>query len=412
MGSHLTTWWGDEGLKLGPPLYGYQDRFPNAGLQRRIPPTSRPVHTQRILHIKGSTASTHSNFVLRNALFVRGALWRWSSHQLCTALDRAYGPANEVRECSHNTGKFHALVWVMVPGSLPQHWPLSHEMGIPLTPHETPGYIDRPCEWTKPLVAAQAISPSLIDIITVACNRRPAAGNIRGGMREPNMERLFGIPTWNSKNKSALFFGGVGIAQIWGDTMLAIGVAFLEAARTLPQPFGIVESGNLCGASTMLIALLKKRFCPKCRFVSADPGWYRLVRKQKMTCAADMLTWAGLRDEVTLTNPEPISRPRRPPHPLDNSKHSMRLHGATWSAAGSSANLLPLSNLLLLPQVELIDDMTTSVPVELPVGFVYLDDGKARSYALASHGNASSDASCTLIAGFTMNRSCPTLPTS
>mmetsp|Transcript_17674 Transcript_17674/g.39586 ORF Transcript_17674/g.39586 Transcript_17674/m.39586 type:complete len:213 (+) Transcript_17674:456-1094(+) len=31
-------------------------------------------------------------------------------------------------------------------------------------------------------------------------------------------------------------------------------------------------------------------------------------------------------------------------------------------------------------QVELFDDMTASVAVELPIGFVYLDDGKARFY--------------------------------
>jgi hypothetical protein len=32
-------------------------------------------------------------------------------------------------------------------------------------------------------------------------------------------------------------------------------------------------------------------------------------------------------------------------------------------------------------QVELFDDMTASVAVELPIGFVYLDDGKARWHA-------------------------------
>ena len=39
-------------------------------------------------------------------------------------------------------------------------------------------------------------------------------------------------------------FWAHGIHQIWGDGLLAIATAFVEAARSLPQPFQIVESGN------------------------------------------------------------------------------------------------------------------------------------------------------------------------
>ena len=307
MATQLTAWWTKDRHELGPPTYGYEDRFPGAALQRQIPPGSRPVHVQRILHVRGVTQRPHSEYLLRDALFVRGAQWRWSTRQLCSALD-SYGPANEVRECSQATGEFNAFFWVLFPGDFPRHWPLATESRIPATLRKLPDYLDRPCAWTRPLISARVLSSSLIDLITASCNREtdradrePALGKAIGrNTHDVSLQRLFGNPSWNSKNKSALFFGGVGIAQIWGDTLLAIAVAFLEAARTLPQPFGIVESGNLCGASTMLIALLKRRYCPKCRFVSADPGWYRLVRKQKMTCAADMLTWAGLRDEVRL----------------------------------------------------------------------------------------------------------------
>jgi len=103
--------------------------------------------------------------------------------------------------------------------------------------------------------------------------------------------------------------------------------SFTLAALSLPQPFTIVESGNLCGATTVMLALLKRHLCPSCRMVSMDPGGYRTdpTVREKFTCAADSLQWAGVSDEV-----------------------------------------------------HLVDEITPTVEVELPVGFVFLDDGKIR----------------------------------
>ena len=75
----------------------------------------------------------------------------------------------------------------------------------------------------------------------------------------------------------------------------------------------------------MLLALLKRHLCPSCRLLSLDPGGYRRVVGQPHDCAERSLRWAGLMDEV-----------------------------------------------------ELVEDIGGVASFELPVGFVYLDDGKTR----------------------------------
>ena len=67
--------------------------------------------------------------------------------------------------------------------------------------------------------------------------------------------------------------------------------------------FCALQVGNLCGASTALLALLKRLACDHCRFLSVDPGGYRVPythRADGMACARETLRWAGLwgrRDE-------------------------------------------------------------------------------------------------------------------
>ena len=114
-------------------------------------------------------------------------------------------------------------------------------------------------------------------------------------------------------------------SQTSTDAWRAIGSAFMVAVATLPQPFAIVEAGNLCGATTILLAILKRRLCPSCRLYSLDPGDYRAVMGQPRTCALKALSWSGL-----------------------------------------------------LQDVELIDSISGILVTELPVGFIYLDDGKSR----------------------------------
>ena len=78
----------------------------------------------------------------------------------------------------------------------------------------------------------------------------------------------------------------------------AIGAGFVLAALSLPQPFAIVESGNFCGGTTGLLALLRRELCPRCPYISLDPGAYRVKRHATMSCHRVALEFAGLGDQV------------------------------------------------------------------------------------------------------------------
>ena len=69
-------------------------------------------------------------------------------------------------------------------------------------------------------------------------------------------------------------------------------------ALTLPQPFTIIESGNFCGGTTGFIALLRRELCPRCPYLSLDPGAYRRKRHARFTCHRASLDFAGLGDDV------------------------------------------------------------------------------------------------------------------
>ena len=61
-----------------------------------------------------------------------------------------------------------------------------------------------------------------------------------------------------------------------------------------------MESGNLCGATTVFLAFLKRAFCPACPLYSVDPGIYRGRVGQLDTCARSSLEWAGVAGDVQM----------------------------------------------------------------------------------------------------------------
>ena len=121
---------------------------------------------------------------------------------------------------------------------------------------------------------------------------------LRGARSNPALRRANGTRDLLQLVVSSPFLRQHVYQQTSGDEWHAIAAAFLAAAGSLPQPFAIVESGNLCGATTIWLALLKRAFCPACPFYSVDPGLYRRRVGQPLSCARDSLEWAGLRDEA------------------------------------------------------------------------------------------------------------------
>jgi len=118
--------------------------------------------------------------------------------------------------------------------------------------------------------------------------------------------------------------------------------ALATAVRTLPTPFTMLESGNLCGQSTVLLAEAKRHLCPRCRFVSLDPGHFRHHHK-----------FAGHL---------PALRER---------------YGANFSMQDCAR--LNVAGHGLSGEVEVIDAFGQEAPLTRPpIGFVFYDDGKVR----------------------------------
>ena len=121
---------------------------------------------------------------------------------------------------------------------------------------------------------------------------------------------------------------GRGSAQVRPKQHIRVFKAFLHAVNELPQPFTIIESGNFCGAVTLILARLKLHFCPKCRFITVDP---------------------------TVQGQQP------------NYKHF-----------GHCTAKKTLDHFGLLDQVEVIETFAADLPTPGPIGFAYFDDGKIR----------------------------------
>lgn len=242
--------------------------------------------SQLTLRLSGSTETPHSRFHLETALIVHGALWQSSTHKLCLSLDPL--PSEEFpRECdTRRAGPFDAAVYVHVPRAIPfkQQWahplPQLSDYGSRL------GGLARAlkilssvdvCRWTRFEVGAHT-----------AC---------QDGRRHGVAQLMISL---NKEANKKTFFTNM-LDKDW----LPIAASFVAAAITLPQPFVVIESGNLCGGTTVMLALLKRIFCPDCPFLSVDPGFARQAVQQagkttgeRLMCAERTLAWAGLQAEV------------------------------------------------------------------------------------------------------------------
>ena len=134
-----------------------------------------------------------------------------------------------------------------------------------------------------------------------------------------------GVPDLMASLKSS----GLVETNLFREDWLPIATAFATAALSLPQPFTMVEVGNYCGGATLMFALLKRIYCPTCPFFSLDPGTLRTINRKGASladCHRKALAWAGTAQEV-----------------------------------------------------DLIDDFSGVVNVDMPVGFVFFDGGKFRT---------------------------------
>lgn len=336
-GIHMV--WVEQTNVLEPPFYGSNYGSLRAGTGARWQELARastlwPTHSQHVLRVNGSASSSFGDYSIRTRVFVSGALWRTSLDALCSAQEPDPEQEVRVKGCDDAGGVFRAAVWLFVPGPLPSLDATSPDLSElrSMSPAEVVDFVNRPCVWARPLMEQSDSDAALVRAIAISCKRLGAA---TPGTRSPTLHQVFGKPEWSRAAHGVVATDAANVDmrnfwapkhQIWGDSLLAMATAFVEAARSVPQPFQIVESGNLCGGSTTVLALLKKRFCPACHFVTSDPGWYRVVRGFNLSCPAETLEWAGLRDQVDVLHNGP----------------------------------------------------TAALPIEWPVGFVYLDDGKSR----------------------------------
>lgn len=297
----------------------------DARLNTSLRPASEPErmlrHRQMTLHINGTVhgAIAHANEVsLEVSLFIRGARWRTTVHRLCTATQP--DPQVEWRECALGEGPFSAALFVLVPGNRPRY-----RLQRRKAQRSLPALRDATSERSRLLIAARELE----SINVCAPHLRLSAELLRGlcggggGGSGGRQGHGFASPLLLLSGER---FGQAVYSQTSVDEWRAVGAAALLALVTLPRPFALVESGNLCGAMTVLLAILKRQYCPACELHSLDPGSYREVIGQPPDCAERSLAWAGVRDEVRL-----------------------------YSDAGGAVEL-----------------------GGLPVGFIYLDDGKTR----------------------------------
>ena len=131
---------------------------------------------------------------------------------------------------------------------------------------------------------------------------------------------------------------GKGSAQVGSKQHWFLARAFAKTALELPQPFTIIESGNFCGAVTLLLVRLKQRFCPNCALITIDPTLQaHQARGRRGTGSyADRFGFCSARKTLA---------------------HFELTHLAE-AREGFGADAL--------------------LPVPLPIGFAYFDDGKIR----------------------------------
>ena len=262
-----------------------------------------PAHRQPLLHITGNTGTgPHRNFYINVQLIIRGAQTRAYSHPLCTAVG---SPQLEQKTCSTTAGHYDARVWLFVPDFMRPVVPLSAAVSL------------------KHSDTYEQHLAMLTDF--GFCRDSPSRYSRAFRHGVCGKKKLPAYSAIHSAIKNSPNFG-----QVVGSDFRDVGLAFLQAATTLPQPFAIVEHGNLCGLMTIYLAILRRYFCPRCPLYSTDPGLFRTAKKQRLACVRDALNWAGIHD----------------------------------------------------PEITLADDAGAAVQLstDVPVGFAYLDDGKLRVF--------------------------------
>ena len=279
----------------------------------------RYVHsTQLVLRLNGSTPLPHSSYRLIAELIVHGGLWRTSSHQLCTSLQAS--PSDELRECSRRDGAFAAAINLYVPGPLPRS-------GTPSAQEQ--GELQRLDDYAVRMRQLAAAAKSLGEINVCSLGAAVLSPTVtkracrRHGRQQDESARVGVHELMISLKNSELV-----ATNLFNEDWLPIAAAFVTAALSLPQPFTIVEVGNYCVGATLMLSLLKRIYCPRCPFVSLDPGTLRTIDRKGAIltqCHREVLAWAGVAEEVTL-----------------------------------------------------IDDFSGTVNVEMPVGFAFFDGGKYR----------------------------------
>ena len=272
-----------------------------------------------VLRAAGVTPASHSMYRLSTQLIVHGAFWRSQMHTLCVSTDGANSRLfEELRFCSQEAGPFDAATWIFVPSPLPRirSAALTSRGGL-LSYTDRLRVLGRAASALAEIDVC-ALEPSVLSphVTSLACRAESA-----GRVSVPTLMILL------TKQK-------VINTNMLHDDWLPMALAFVNAAMTLPQPYTMVEVGNLCGGATVLFALLKKIFCPACVFLSVDPGD---------------------------TRPHtPNNRPGRSSQAMENAT----CHFETLERVGLGS------------QVTFVDDFGGAVDPHLPVGFTYLDGGK------------------------------------
>lgn len=270
--------------------------------------SSGRVHHQLSVLVEGWTADHHEQYDLRTVLVVNGARWRSSSHRLCTSLQPR--PQEEFRRCVRNSsGAFSAAIWVPLLASVPVSSPAqraaaerSREAALRPFMKELAGEVmmlDACALLNRSTTAATATA-----IATAATP--PPAVLAEGGLCFPPLLKRVSPWAFSSHAKRLTRY------DLFGSDWEPIAAAFALAAKTLPQPFGIIESGNFCGGTRrlrltqcarstlptlLLLPLYSVRHCVWCR-------------RDALSRAAQAALLPGV--PVRLHRPRAVSPPPRP----------------------------------------------------------------------------------------------------
>lgn len=262
-------------------------------------------HSQLVLRLSGATSKPVSGFRVDVEVLINGALWRSQSHPLCVLAGQEI--SKEFRTCQDTVGEFSAEAYVFLPRWLPQLPKGGDDFAKMRSLTSDQQRIEFANELMNKLQLCEDVCQGKACIPGTDCKRTGPANFLKA--REGYMSNLGGPGA----------SGGAG--QNNRADWVSLAASFIVAAMTLPQPFTVVENGNLCGGITIVIAAVKKRYCPTCPFITVDPG----VARPNFNCTMDNLNKFGLAGQVTSIN-----------------------------------------------------DLSATIITDFPIGFMYYDDGKDR----------------------------------